>query len=306
MKSKAKVNIISGFLGAGKTTMVLNILKELGSTEKIAVLVNEFGQLGLDGEVIGRETSEVVELAQGCICCSIQGDFVRAVEKIITTFNPVRIIVEPTGLATPGQIVTAFRDPLIRDQVDLQGIITVIDASNFFSGLIAMKDLFTGQIRLASIAVVNKTDRVRPGELNWLEELIRKINPELKLFFTKECKLDFAPLLDVPGPAPEMLAGEEKFIADVHFQTFSWHRPGVLSKAALGEFMEALGKGTFGSVVRAKGHFVLADGCLKIDWVHEQVSVRETTCRENKLSIIGRDLNKEQLAKALDLCIGLG
>jgi len=192
MQSKIPATVITGFLGAGKTTMIRNLL-ENAEGRKIALIINEFGDLGVDGEVLkgcGIETcgeDDIVELNNGCICCTVADDFIPTMEKLLERENrPDHIVIETSGLALPQPLVAAFNWPGIRTAVTVDGVITVIDAAAVSEGRFAddhekleaqrsadealdhespLEELFEDQIRAADMVVLNKADLIDEARL---------------------------------------------------------------------------------------------------------------------------------------------
>jgi G3E family GTPase len=170
------VTIVSGFLGAGKTTLVNHILSN-ASGRKIAVLVNEFGSLGIDGDLITRSGQPVIELANGCICCTVNDDLKKAVEQVLSHSADLdHIVVETTGVADPLPVALTFRDTELKDRTRVDAIITLIDAENFEVNL-GGSEVATNQIWYADVLVLNKCDLVTREQLEEIElrlSLMRK------------------------------------------------------------------------------------------------------------------------------------
>jgi cobalamin biosynthesis protein CobW len=192
MQSKIPATVITGFLGAGKTTMIRNLLENAGG-RKIALIINEFGDLGVDGEVLkgcGIETcgeDDIVELNNGCICCTVADDFIPTMTKLLERENrPDHIVIETSGLALPQPLVAAFNWPGIRTAVTVDGVVTVVDAAAVSEGRFAddhdkleaqraadeamdhespLEELFEDQIRAADMVVLNKADLIDAARL---------------------------------------------------------------------------------------------------------------------------------------------
>lgn len=184
-----KIKIISGFLGAGKTTCITNILQKRDAFN--AVLVNEFGDIGIDAELIKRgENIDMVELPSGCICCTFANDFVKAVTEIKTKVNPERLIIEPSGLAVPSGILEALEPVQEKLGLEIEAIIGVVDADRFLpnihSGLFG--DFYTDQLANSDIIMINKVDLVPPEVLQAVEEEIRKYNQSAIIIHTVNCE----------------------------------------------------------------------------------------------------------------------
>ena len=127
------VDVIYGFLGSGKTTFISRILQEWGSKEKIVVLVNEFGDVGIDGTLLQGQNSKIIEMPSGCICCTLQSDFKTQMLDILATIHPERLIIEPTGVATIGQIRAIIELQIFEDVIDTINNILIADATGFMA-----------------------------------------------------------------------------------------------------------------------------------------------------------------------------
>lgn len=199
-KAKIPATVVTGFLGAGKTTLIRHLLQN-AKGKRIALIINEFGDLGVDGEVLkgcGEETcseDDVVELANGCICCTVADDFVPTMTMLLDRDNPPdHIVIETSGLALPQPLVKAFNWPDIRTRVTVDGVVTVVDGAAVAAGRFAhdevaldaqrqadamldhetpMQELFEDQLGCADLVIVNKTDLLGEGGLEKVREFIR-------------------------------------------------------------------------------------------------------------------------------------
>src|ERR1700754_1253265 len=170
------VTVLTGFLGSGKTTLLNRILTE-NHGQRIAVIENEFGEIGVDQELVINAEEEIFEMNNGCICCTVRGDLIRILGNLMTRRDKFdRIVLETTGLANPGPVAqTFFVDAAMRDKFVLDGIVTMVDARHFDQQIIN-SDETTTQVAFADVIVLNKADLVSPEELNALEQRIRGMN----------------------------------------------------------------------------------------------------------------------------------
>ena len=191
---KLPATIITGFLGAGKTTLLNRILTS-SHGERVAVIVNEFGEIGIDGQLVIGTDESIVELSNGCICCTVRQDLIAAVARILASGRPVdRFIIETTGLADPAPIIQSFMlDELIRAQLRLDAIVTVVDAEHLEQEL--EHDEAREQIAFADILLLNKIDRA-PGQAQAIERRLREMNPIAKIHKTERCEIDLNIILD--------------------------------------------------------------------------------------------------------------
>jgi len=193
---KIPVTVLTGYLGAGKTTLLNRILSE-NHGKKYAVIVNEFGEIGIDNDLIIGADEEVFEMNNGCICCTVRGDLVRIMEGLMKRRGKFdAIIVETTGLADPAPVAqTFFVDEDVQKNARLDAVVTVADAKWLADRLKDAPEA-KNQIAFADVIVLNKTDLVNKGELSEVEARIRGINPYAKLHRTERCKVALADVLE--------------------------------------------------------------------------------------------------------------
>jgi G3E family GTPase len=194
--SKIPVTVLTGYLGAGKTTLLNRILSE-NHGKKYAVIVNEFGEIGIDNDLIIGADEEVFEMNNGCVCCTVRGDLVRILEGLMRRKGKFdAIIVETTGLADPAPVAqTFFVDEDVQKNARLDAVVTVADAK-WLSDRLKDAPEAKNQIAFADVIVLNKTDLVSKGELAEVEARIRGINPYAKLHRTERCKVQLADVLE--------------------------------------------------------------------------------------------------------------
>jgi G3E family GTPase len=192
---KIPVTVLTGYLGAGKTTLLNRILSEPHG-KKYAVIVNEFGEIGIDNELVVNADEEVFEMNNGCICCTVRGDLVRIINGLMRRKGKFdAIIVETTGLADPAPVAqTFFMDENIGAKTKLDAVVTVADAKWLKDRLKDAPEA-KNQIAFADVILLNKTDLVTPAELSEIEARIRGINPYARLHRTERAKIDIAEVL---------------------------------------------------------------------------------------------------------------
>jgi G3E family GTPase len=216
MSDKVPVTVLTGYLGAGKTTLLNRILSEPHG-RKYAVIVNEFGEIGIDNELVVGADEEVFEMNNGCICCTVRGDLVRIIDGLMRRKGKFdAIIVETTGLADPAPVAqTFFVDENVGRKTKLDAVVTVADAMWLRDRLKDAPEA-KNQIAFADVILLNKTDLVEPAELSDVEARIRGINPYAKVHKTERCQIalpevlgrnafDLDRILDIE---PEFLAGD--------------------------------------------------------------------------------------------------
>jgi G3E family GTPase len=193
------VTVLTGFLGAGKTTLLNRILTE-NHGKKLAVIENEFGEVGVDNQLVITSEEELFEMNNGCICCSVRGDLIRILGRLLKRKDKLDgILIETTGLANPAPVAqTFFTDDEIKQSFRLDAIITVVDAKHVLLHL-DQEDESVKQLAFADVILLNKTDLVTPAELESLESRIRHINSVARVHRTRNCDLPLDQVLNVGG-----------------------------------------------------------------------------------------------------------
>jgi len=193
------VTVITGFLGAGKTTLLNRILTEKHG-KRIAVIENEFGEIGIDHQLVIQSDEEIFELNNGCICCRVRGDLIRILGKLSQRRDKFDyVLIETTGMADPGPVAqTFFTDEEVKESFRLDGIVTVVDAKHVDLHFDDMREV-REQIGFADVILLNKEDLLPPADLVKIEALIRKTNPMAKIYRTRNAEIDVAKVLDVGG-----------------------------------------------------------------------------------------------------------
>ena len=193
------VTLLAGFLGSGKTTLLNYILKQ-NHGKRIAVIENEFGEIGIDSEFVIGADEDIFEMSNGCICCSIRGDLIETLNRLLERQQKFNyILIESTGLASSGPIAQAF---LIEDEISkslfLDGIVTLIDAKHISNNL-NEQEVVWEQIAFANVILLNKADLVTEPEMEKLEKQMHQINPTAKVCKTTNAVIDLDQILDIGG-----------------------------------------------------------------------------------------------------------
>ncbi len=318
-------DIVFGFLGSGKTTLITNILKEWGQDEKIVVLVNEFGEVGIDGDLLASQDAQVVEMPSGCICCTLQTDFRSQLLDISKTFNPQRVMIEPTGVAQITQIMYIIHAELFKDIIKETHNILITDATNFISFYRRNRHFVESQVKNAHVVLLNKCDKVKKIEAAVTKDAISAINPKVPVLMTEfgavewseyQSALSAASFLstdfevEIASPIEEV---EEEGLIHIHegedalgYESFGCTYELSFDRQELEKlFQELLNSTLLGEeIVRAKGIF-------KVDnqWVVGQLASGEVSWQEvksahqSKISIIGRNLKRELIGAAVSRCL---
>lgn len=300
-----RVDIISGFLGAGKTTFLLGMLSKAPREVRIAVIENEFGKVSVDANALQGTSVKVTELLAGCICCSLSGSFVQAVLQILDAQKPDRLIIEPTGLAQLSDVLSALREPQLEGRIAPGARILVVDGPGFSGTLERMPKWQEDQIAAADAVFVSKQHRMTPLQLGALEADIASLGAKAAVYTTPWEALDLWRITDMLPALGQ--AAEEAVRSEVKGQPGALHMtardikrltvpggsPGTLERMT--SLLSAMPEG----VLRVKGYAVDAAGdCFTLDYVPGQLY--QKTClppADIALQWIGIDLPQALLVQ---------
>jgi G3E family GTPase len=328
------VDIVYGFLGSGKTTFIARVLREWGNRERIVVLVNEFGDVGIDGSLLRDQGGNVVEMPSGCICCTLQADFKKQMLEIIEDIHPQRLIIEPTGVATIAQIRAIVAAQMFEQVIDTVNQVLITDATGFMGLYKANPHFIESQVKNARIALLNKCDRVDNRRATLIRNAISAINPNATVLMTEFGMVDWdqytmalaSPLgvdrrlqpTDFVEAAHSSEHDEERAQAErevhVHegedalgYESFGLVFDDVsFEQGALEGVFRELNNAEMGEVVRAKGIFRVDQRCILMELASGEFSsqpVRMTD--ESRVSVIGRNLDKKLIGVALEGCVSV-
>ncbi len=215
-----KVDIISGFLGAGKTTLIAKLLKEAFSGEQVVLIENEFGEIGIDGGFLKESGVEIREMNSGCICCSLVGDFGTSLKEVVEKYHPDRIIIEPSGVGKLSDVIKAVKDLHIENEIRLNSASTVADASKVKVYMKNFGEFFNNQIEHAGTIILSRTQNVSEAKLKTDIELIRSLNKDAHIITTPWDDINGKQILDamenVTNLELEMLAEAAAKAAEEH------------------------------------------------------------------------------------------
>ena len=203
-----KIDIISGFLGAGKTTFIKKLLKEAIAGEKVVLIENEFGEIGIDGGFLQDAGIEIREMNSGCICCSLVGDFGKSLEEVLKTYTPDRVIIEPSGVGKLSDVMKAVCDVAGEIDVTLNGSITVVDAQKCKMYMKNFGEFFNNQIENAGMIVLSRTDIADADKVAKAVEMIREKNEKAVIVTTPIEQLTGAQLLEIIEQPMDDMAAE--------------------------------------------------------------------------------------------------
>ncbi len=190
-----KIDIFSGFLGAGKTTLIKKLIKEAYTGEKLVLIENEFGEIGIDGGFLRDAGIEISEMNSGCICCSLVGDFSKSLTEVIERFSPDRILIEPSGVGKLSDVIRAVQD-LGSDKIELGSFTTVVDANKAKIYMKNFGEFFNNQVEHASSIILSHTDGMSEEKLERCIALLREHNANATIIATPWSQLDGKAILD--------------------------------------------------------------------------------------------------------------
>ena len=323
------VTIISGFLGSGKTTLLNHILENQNGL-KTAVLVNEFGEIGIDNDLIIETSEDMIELSNGCICCTINGELLSTVEKILERSNNLDyIIVETTGLADPLPVAMTFAGSSLREKVRLDSILTLVDADNFDFN-IDRKSVYYSQILYGDILLINKCDLVNNKKLEDIERKIFEIKKEPRILRCSNSKVGLETIISVGLFETDKYIFEDIEKDNSHEHSHHSHEHShhshehshdlqnniegftsvsfeCLDPFSLRKFQNFLDNQLSENVFRAKGILWFQESERKhiFHLSGKRFSLDDEDWKKdksNRIVLIGKNLNHQEIKNQLDLC----
>ena len=315
--STIPVTVVTGYLGAGKTTLLNRILSEPHG-KKYAVIINEFGELGIDDQLVVRADEEVFEMNNGCICCTVRGDLIRVIGGLMKRKDRFDgMIIETTGLADPAPVAQTFLvDEEVKERTKLDAIVTVVDARHVLDHLGTGHEVVE-QIAFADIIILNKLDLVDEGRRAEVEARIRALNGFAPIHQARQCDVPLERILDQGSfDLDRILASEPHFLEHHHHDhesavtsvSFSTDRPVVPEKFQ--NWISGLLREQGTDIYRSKGILNVAGSHKRyvFQGVHMQLQTewglpwRATDKRDSRIVFIGRKLDSEALKAGFLAC----
>lgn len=304
-----KLILLAGFLGAGKTTLLKNIISWCADLSDTAVIVNEFGEVGIDGEIVKNAGIDVIEMVNGCICCSLATDLVQTLADLYENFSVSRILIEATGLAEPHAVVSLLNNDALRDKVKLQGIVSVLDAK-FWKARQVMGPLFFNQLKGADIILLNKIDMISQGDVSLFLREIHEVISGCRVIPVRYCLVDPDMFWSVDiGSARK--SDLDDYFRDHHldpeeegyhegFVHFSFICTQPMDEDCFRNFLEGLQWEMF----RIKGTLRLQDRTVMLNFIGGECSWEAWQDKEEtRLSFVGWKIEKDHLLEMLNKCI---
>ena len=314
-----KVDIISGFLGAGKTTLIKKLLKDVYANQQVVLIENEFGEIGIDGGFLKEAGINITEMNSGCICCSLVGDFGKALKEVTEKYHPDRIIIEPSGVGKLSDVRKAVEDAAEAAHLEVNSLITVANAAKIKMYMRTFGEFYNNQVENAGAIILSRTQSMTEEKQMEAAALVREKNPNAVIITTPWDELTGQQILDaVEGThslAKELMEEHEHHHhdgecgcghhhdhhhhhADEVFTSWGKETPRKYSKEELEHILKTLNESEeLGMVLRAKGMVPCTDGT----WMHFDLVPGEYEIRTGaadytgRLCVIGSGLKEDKL-----------
>jgi G3E family GTPase len=286
------VTIITGYLGSGKTTLLRRIVDESG--RKIAILMNEFGDIAIDNRVIEGKSIKIAELAGGCVCCSLSGEFEAAIKEILETVAPEWIVVETTGVAEPTALAHDVMDNI--EGVKLDAIVTIVDCDSI-ARFPSLGHTGREQIEVADMLVLNKIDLLDEKKLEEVTAGVGRLNPRAVMIEAVNCEFDTGLLFGIGRNRPVRQHKTHR----IEFEYFDFVSDRRFDRERMVAAIGALPP----EIYRCKGFFATSDAGYFVNYVAGRMTIESYDCYETELVFIGRGIGKlkEEVLGLLGECI---
>jgi len=327
-----KIDVFSGFLGAGKTTLIKKLLAEAFKGEKIVLIENEFGEISIDGGFLKESGVEISEMSSGCICCSLVGDFSKALKEVNEQFKPDRILIEPSGVGKLSDVIAAV-EKTIADcpELKLNSAVTVCDGTKARIYIKNFGEFYNNQVESARTIILSRTQKLSQDKLEAVVAMLREKNPAAAIITTPWDELSGDTILSAMEKismaqqllekvramsraaegehhhehehhhdhGPDCDCGCHGHHADEVFSSWGTETPKVFSAEGIEKILAALDSGDYGTILRAKG-IVRGqnDSWIEFDYVPEEHEIRSGKADyTGRLCVIGSQLNEEAVAQ---------
>lgn len=290
MAVQTPITLITGPLGSGKTTLLQGLLTQ--SSRRLAVIINEFGELNIDGRLIQGRDVRITELSGGCVCCSLLGEFEAAVQEIIELASPEAIVVETTGVAEPEALLFDVADTLPQSRID--GVITIMDGD----AMVSFPDLgMTSrmQVEAADLILLNKIDLITAEQQTRLQVHLRALNPRAPIIPTRYCRVDNHLLFGMTRSQPVQTPSS---IHQPHYEALTFRSSYPLQRQCFEESIAKLDP----AVYRAKGFVRFTEGSYLFNYVNGRWSLDALPENETALVFIGQAMQSKAIMELLREC----
>ena len=331
----SKVDIVSGFLGAGKTTLIKKLLSEAFHNEQVVLIENEFGEIGIDSGFLNEAGIEIKEMNQGCICCSLVGDFSEALKNVLTEYKPDRVIIEPSGVGKLSDVMNAIKNVEKEvEAIELNSFVTIVDVEKCKMYSKNFGEFYNDQISSANCVILSRSQKISKEKLEEVVAMIREINQDARIVTTPWEEIDGKTLLNAMEQTKsleEVLIEEEELCphcghhhrhhhhhdheeaeecgcgqhhdhhhAEEIFTSWGVETSKVFTKQNVQDILESLSNTqVYGCILRAKGMLEIEDGkWIHFDLVPENFEIREGTADyTGRICVIGTNMNKTKVAE---------
>lgn len=335
-----KIDIISGFLGAGKTTLIRKFIQEAFQGEKLVLIENEFGEIGVDGGFLKDAGIKMKEMNSGCICCSLVGDFEKSLKEVIETYQPERIIIEPSGVGKLSDVVKAVESITTEEELVLNHKIAVVNAPKASMYIKNFGEFFVNQVEHADALILSRTSDMKPERLEKTIELLRQHNPKATMITTPWELLDGSVMLETMDQQNQL---EESMLEELHhhhgegcgcgghhghghhhgeecgcgcgghhghhhaddvFTSWGMETANKYQYDGFEALLEKLeDEQEYGAILRAKGMLECEDNkWIYFDYVQGDIEVRTgSPCTIGKICVIGANIKEENLKKLFEV-----
>lgn len=300
------IYIVSGFLGAGKTTLIQKLLKEAFKNDKVVLIENDFGEISVDAALLKAGGIEVKEINSGCICCSLSGDFIKAVGELVERFHPDKIIIEPSGVGKLSDIIEACENPRLKNLAEVRRKITVADVKRCKMYLDNFGQFFEDQIKNADVIMLSRTADY-PDKVKAAQELIKGLNSHSVILAKPWDRIDLDEILfsqhtreehgECCGHGHSCHHHDEghRHSAEDTFDTITIRTNRVFSADELKMRIKQMEQSFMGKVLRAKGIVRGPKGYINLQYLPGDIHITSCATGGDMLCIIGRDLNRQEL-----------
>lgn len=298
MNKTTKVNIVTGFLGAGKTTFIKKYLNEIDKTKKVVILENEFGEVSVDAKILNEENLSIYEINAGCICCSLLFDFKKSIDYILKNYNPDIIIIEPSGIAKVSDIIKILDD---FQNINIDKIITVVNSFTFDTYLETFGDFYKDQIKNANIILLTRVDKlikIRKNSLKKLTENLKYLNPNAQIIDKNLNDFNINDIFYKRLNSTKDNFIYEKYNQSLNFSSYTFNIKKSYSKEEVNILLsEFINIEKYGIILRAKGFLKeRSGGYIKFDYVDGEIHIEKKDGFANTdVVVIGENLNKKRI-----------
>ena len=295
MRMKTRIDVVSGFLGAGKTTLCNHLLQRMMQRgERPAYLVNEFGKTGIDAKLLAEQGFVSVPIEGGCICCTLKDSVAAAIESVIDIHHPTRILFEPSGVFIFDSFLELFQSGPLSQLCEIGGLITVVDSVNFQSARLVFGSFLYNQIQTAETLVLSKTETV-PERVSDLLNILQDVNPTATILAKPFPALSDGDLLKMLSPRGEITTAHAVHRHE-RLATRTISLPDSWTRENLDAMIAAIQSGRFGEVYRAKGLIQIEKDALLVNIAGTDSSVEPFSgAADQRLTLIGKSIDQQAL-----------